>query len=86
MSLIGHSRGGEAVAHAALLNKLPYYSDDATIKLDYNYNIKSIIAIAPVDGQYAPGNTRTKLKDINYFVIHGSQDGDVTSFAGARAV
>lgn len=84
LSLIGHSRGGEAVAHAALLNKLPYYSDDATIKLDYNYNIKSIIAIAPVDGQYAPGNTRTKLKDINYFVIHGSQDGDVTSFAGAR--
>ncbi|MFY0630579.1 MAG: hypothetical protein JXR05_09370 [Flavobacteriaceae bacterium] len=84
LSLIGHSRGGEAVGHAALLNTLPYYSDDATIKLDYNYNIKSIIAIAPVDGQYAPGNTRTKLKDINYFVIHGSQDGDVTSYAGAR--
>lgn len=84
LSLIGHSRGGEAVAHAALLNTLPYYSDDATIKLDYNFNIKSIIAIAPVDGQYAPGNTRTKLKDINYFVIHGAQDGDVSSYAGTR--
>jgi dienelactone hydrolase len=84
LSLIGHSRGGEAVAHAALLNTLPYYSDDASIKLDYNYNIKSIIAIAPVDGQYAPGNTRTKLKNINYFTIHGSQDGDVSSFAGSR--
>ncbi len=84
LSLIGHSRGGEAVAHAALLNTLPYYSDDATIPLDYNYNIKSIIAIAPVDGQYAPGNTRTKLKNIDYFTIHGSQDGDVTSFAGSR--
>lgn len=67
-----------------MLNTLPYYSDDATIKLDYNYKIKSIIAIAPVDGQYAPGKTRTKLKDINYFVIHGAQDGDVSSFAGAR--
>ena len=84
LSLIGHSRGGEAVGHAALLNTLPYYSDDATIKLDYNYNIKSIIAIAPVDGQYMPGGTRTKLKNMNYFVIHGSQDGDVSSFAGAQ--
>lgn len=84
LSLIGHSRGGEAVAHAALLNTLPYYSDDATIPLDYNYNIKSIIAIAPVDGQYAPGSTRTKLKNIDYFTMHGSQDGDVTSFAGSR--
>ncbi|MBL4605027.1 MAG: hypothetical protein JKY02_05025 [Flavobacteriaceae bacterium] len=84
LSLIGHSRGGEAVAHAALLNTMPYYSDDATIKLEYNYKIKSIIAIAPVDGQYAPGNTRTKLKDVNYFVIHGAQDGDVNSYAGAR--
>tara|TARA_R110002073_G_scaffold313380_3_gene485311 strand:+ start:19467 stop:21956 length:2490 start_codon:yes stop_codon:yes gene_type:complete len=84
LSLIGHSRGGEAVGHAALLNTLPYYSDDATIKLDYNFNIKSIIAIAPVDGQYSPGGTRTKLKNMNYFVIHGAQDGDVSSFAGTR--
>ena len=84
LALIGHSRGGEAVAHAALLNTLPYYSDDATIPLGYNYNIKSIVAIAPVDGQYAPGNTRTKLKNIDYFTIHGAQDGDVSSFAGSR--
>jgi dienelactone hydrolase len=84
ISLIGHSRGGEAVGHAALLNTLPYYSDDASIKLDYQYNIQSIIAIAPVDGQYKPGGTRTKLKDINYFVIHGAQDADVNSFAGNR--
>ena len=82
LSLIGHSRGGEAVGHAALMNTLPYYSDDASIKLDYNFNIKSIIAIAPVDGQYQPGGTRTKLKNINYFVIHGAQDADVNSYAG----
>ena len=84
LSLIGHSRGGEAVGHAALMNTLPYYSDDATITLNYNFNIKSIIAVAPVDGQYAPGSTRTKLKDIDYFTIHGAQDADVTSFAGSR--
>ncbi len=84
IALLGHSRGGEAVAHAALLNKLTHYPDDATIAMDYNYNINTIIAIAPVDGQYEPGNTRTSLKDINYFVMHGAQDGDVSSFAGSK--
>ncbi|MFC4635393.1 hypothetical protein ACFO3O_15900 [Dokdonia ponticola] len=84
LALLGHSRGGEAVAHAALLNKMPYYYDDATIPLDFNYNIQSIVAIAPVDGQYEPGDARTALKDINYLVLHGAQDADVTSFAGSK--
>ena len=67
-----------------MLNTLPHYSDDATIKLNYHYNIRSIVAIAPVDGQYTPGGTKTRLKDIDYFVIHGAQDTDVNSFAGNK--
>lgn len=84
LALIGHSRGGEAVAHAAMFNKLPFYPDDATVKFDYDYNIKSIVAIAPVDGQYEPAGSRTEIEDINYFVIHGSQDADVSSFQGSQ--
>jgi dienelactone hydrolase len=84
IALIGHSRGGEAVAHAAMFNRLPYYPDDASIALDYNYNIKSVIAIAPVDGQYKPASSKTEFEDVNYFVIHGSQDGDVSSFMGSE--
>jgi hypothetical protein len=84
LALIGHSRGGEAVAHAAMFNKLPFYPDDATVKFEYNYNIKSIVAIAPVDGQYEPGESRTKIEDVNYFVIHGAQDADVSSFMGSQ--
>lgn len=84
LALIGHSRGGEAVAHAAMFNKLPFYPDDATVKFDYNYNVKSIVAIAPVDGQYEPGESRTKIEDVNYFVIHGAQDADVNSFMGSQ--
>jgi dienelactone hydrolase len=84
LALIGHSRGGEAVAHAVMFNKLPFYPDDATVKFDYNYNIKSIVAIAPVDGQYEPGESRTKIEDVNYFVIHGAQDADVSSFMGSQ--
>lgn len=84
LALIGHSRGGEAVGHAAMFNRLPYYPDDASVRFDYNYDIKSIVAIAPVDGQYEPGDTRTAIEDINYFVIHGAQDADVTSFMGSQ--
>ena len=84
IALIGHSRGGECVAHAAMFNALPYYPDDASVKFDYNFNIKSIVAIAPVDGQYEPGNTRTKFNDVSYFVLHGAQDADVRSFMGSQ--
>ncbi|GAA4810611.1 hypothetical protein GCM10023330_17180 [Litoribaculum gwangyangense] len=84
LGLIGHSRGGAAVAHAAMFNKLPFYPDDASIKFDYNYNIKSIVAIAPVDGQYEPGDSRTKIEDVSYFVLHGAQDADVSSFMGSQ--
>ena len=84
LALIGHSRGGEAVAHAAMFNSLPYYPDDASVKFDYDFNIKSIVAIAPVDGQYKPGETRAKFEDVSYFVLHGAQDADVSSFMGSQ--
>ena len=84
ISLIGHSRGGEAVAHAALFNRLPYYPDNAKVEFEYNFNIRSIVAIAPVDGQYQPAGIRTPLKDIDYFVFHGSHDADLQSFIGMR--
>jgi dienelactone hydrolase len=82
IALVGHSRGGEAVAHAALFNRLPCNPDNAAARFDYGYNIQSIVAIAPVDGQYRPGGTRTPLKNINYLTIQGSHDSDVSSFSG----
>ncbi len=81
--LIGHSRGGEAVAEATLFNRLPFYPDDGRVAFDYGFGIRGIIAIAPIDGQYNPRDRDTALVDVNYFVIHGSHDGDVQSFAGA---
>jgi len=82
IALMGHSRGGEAVAVAAAFNTLTHYPDDATLTFDYQFNIKGIIAIAPVDGQYMPRDKPTPLSNINYFTIHGSADGDVDSFMG----
>ncbi len=84
LAVMGHSRGGEAAAVAAFLNKLSYYPDDAKQKFDFKFNIKAVVAIAPVDGQYRPGEDRTPLENVNYLVIHGANDGDVQSFAGLR--
>ena len=82
--LIGHSRGGEAVSVASCFNKLPYYPDNARQQFDFNFGIRGIAAIAPVDGQYWPGGIATPVDDVNYFTIHGSIDGDVRSFDGQR--
>jgi len=84
IALMGHSRGGEAVAVAAAFNRLSHYPDDATIKFDYNFDIKSIVAIAPVDGQYQPAGKPTPVENVNYLVFHGSHDGDVSAFSGLR--
>ena len=84
IALIGHSRGGEAAAHAAAFNKLSRYPDEAKVRLDYNFAIQSVIAIAPCDGQYKPAGHPTALKNVNYLVIHGGHDADVTSFMGLR--
>ncbi|OEK06375.1 MFS transporter [Roseivirga misakiensis] len=84
VAVMGHSRGGEAAAVAGFFNRLTYYPDNAKQKFDFNFNIKAVVAIAPVDGQYRPANIPTPLENVNYLVIHGSNDGDVQSFAGLR--
>jgi hypothetical protein len=84
IALIGHSRGGESVAHAAAFNRLERYPDDANIKLDYNFDIRSVIAIAPSDEQYKPAGHPTTLENIYYLVIQGGHDADVATFMGLR--
>lgn len=68
VSLIGHSRGGEAVSHAPFLLQ----KENLT-----NINIQTIIAIAPVDSNYWPEGRRSQLLDTNYMLIHGSLDGEI---------
>jgi dienelactone hydrolase len=82
IALIGHSRGGEAVALASVFNDLGYYPLGSNIKYDFHFNIKSIIAIAPTDKQFKPANKDLVLENVNYLVMHGSNDGDVSDFSG----
>lgn len=84
IALMGHSRGGEAVAVAAAFNKLPRYPDDARVTFDFGFDIRTLVAIAPVDGQYRPADQGTPLTDINYLVLHGAHDSDVSTFMGQR--
>lgn len=84
IALMGHSRGGEAAATAAAFNRLKYYPDDFKQEFAFNFAIKSVVAIAPVDGQYKPSSVFTPLENINYLIIHGSHDGDVSTAVGAR--
>lgn len=84
IALMGHSRGGEAVAQAAAFNLMERYPDDARVRLGFNYGIRSLVAIAPVDGQYKPAGRLVPVKGVSYLVLHGSHDGDVSTFQGLR--
>lgn len=89
--LVGHSRGGEGVGHASLFNQLNALQPDAfspVVPLDgsvglgpYHFRLSAVAAIAPTDRQYEPLTGPTVIPD-RYFLMHGSQDGDVSSFEG----
>jgi hypothetical protein len=85
IALMGHSRGGEAAATAALFNTFEYYPDDATIRFpQYGFNIRSVVAIAPADGQYKPAGAPRRIENVNYFVLQGGYDADVAIFMGSK--
>ncbi len=83
--LMGHSRGGEAAAVAAILNEKDYYPDDGTVELDYDLPIRGVVSIAPVEGQYRPAERELAIPpEVAFLVLHGSQDGDVSQHMGLR--
>ena len=84
IAVMGHSRGGEAAATAAAFNRMKYAPEDANIKFDYNFSIKAVVAIAPVDGQYKPAGQYRWIEDVSYLTLQGAHDMDVSSFHGSR--
>lgn len=84
IALMGHSRGGEAAALAAVLNRQTRYSENGNIRFDFHYDIKTIIAIAPSDQQYKPAGQPAPLTDINYLVLQGAHDADISTYSGLR--
>lgn len=84
IAIAGHSRGGEMVATAYLFNDLKVYPDDGNINMDYHFNISSVIAIAPTVDQYMPAEHAVEITDVNYLLIHGSNDQDVSLVMGEK--
>lgn len=82
IAIAGHSRGGEMVATAYLFNDYDHYPENAVIRFQYGFSIKSIIAIAPTVNQYKPADHSVALEDVNYLLLHGASDRDVTKFMG----
>ncbi len=84
IAIAGHSRGGEMVATAYLFNELEVYPDDGNVEFDYHFNISSVIAIAPTVDQYMPAEHAVEISDVNYLLIHGSNDQDVSLVMGEK--
>ena len=88
VALIGHSRGGEAAAIAAALDHIGRLPDDALAPLAERvggpYGVRAVVAFAPSDGQFRVGDRPTALVDVDYLVLQGGFDADVSSFVGER--
>ena len=84
VGIAGHSRGGEAVSIAYLLNDEKVNPNNGKMKLDYHFDIRSIIAIAPTVDQYKPTSKSVQLEDVNYMILQGSNDQDLYNFSGMK--
>lgn len=82
IALMGHSMGGEAISLATAFNSMRRFPNNPEIVFDYGYNIRSLVAMAPADEVYLLRNESVYLRDVNYLVLQGSTDADVSSFVG----
>jgi dienelactone hydrolase len=86
IALIGHSRGGEAIAAAAAFNRMGRYPKNSNIVFDFNFGIQTLIALSPSD-IYQPQYERTtpaEIRDVNYLLLLGTHDRQVPVILGSR--
>lgn len=83
VGLMGHSRGGQAVAMVADYER--FFSDpedEDLLDSMRRVSIKGIVAIAPTDRSI--NNERAYLKDLSYLLLHGARDADVNDFSNEK--
>lgn len=79
-ALVGHSRGGQAVAMAA--DRDAWFAQDGTLPSPSDYRIVSVAAIAPTDTLV--DSKQAMLRDVSYLTLQGSADADINDFFGDR--
>lgn len=78
----GHSRGGEMAATAYLFSGYSCYPENGKYKFDYDFDIRSVVAVAPSVNQYMPSGHEVILENVNYLLLQGANDQDVSRFLG----
>ncbi|HSK22414.1 MAG TPA: hypothetical protein VK906_04525 [Egicoccus sp.] len=83
VALLGHSRGGEAVVHAAAIARDRSLAPEPTWPTfdETAVRVEGVVAIMPSDGQWEDGGPR-HLDDTSYLVLGAGLDGDATTWQG----
>jgi dienelactone hydrolase len=83
VGLIGHSRGGEAVAHAAEMNVRPVGRVGTVSRArEFGFGIRGVVAIAPCDSRYKPAGRPLSLRNADYLLLAGGHDADMNYLDG----
>jgi hypothetical protein len=72
------------VAIAAAFNRMKRFPDDANVAFDFGFGIRAIVAICTTDRQYDPGEAPTRIEDVSYLALEGSNDSDLEHFEGLQ--
>jgi dienelactone hydrolase len=78
VGLIGHSRGGQAVAIAA--DRQRWFAQDKTLSGLEQLRIEAVVSIAPTD--WTVDKKSVSLWNVNYLTLQGARDGDLHNFYG----
>lgn len=84
VALMGHSRGGEAAAVAAMLHANPAYELPGLADVPRGFGIRAVVGIAPSNGMYLGPGAPVALHDLDYLVLQGAHDGDLPAFSGLQ--
>jgi dienelactone hydrolase len=85
IALIGHSRGGEAVAWAAHMNwELMAPVSAVSSSNDFRFNIRAVVGIAPSDTYGGTARRRPTLDHTNYLLLAGGHDADTFVLYGQQ--
>lgn len=83
IALIGHSRGGEAMAAVAMHRGRNPGSALPSLLVDSALAVRAVVALSPTEGLFQPYGRDIALEDVSYLLLRGSQDADVPPEAGA---
>ncbi len=83
VALIGHSRGGEAVAHAAEMNVRPIGRVGTVSRAkEFGFGIRGVVAIAPCDNRFKPAGRPLSLRNADYLLLAAGHDADMNYLDG----